>query len=305
MSKYSEQGEYPVICVDVILFNGEDKILLTKRAIEPQKGYWSIIGERIKTNDDNTEAAVKRGVKEETGLEAEVTHLVDVLGDPKQKPPADPRFYVIQVVYTAKVTGGELAITEEANEFKWVSLEEAMKDKLAFNHNQILEIYKKIKEANRLISAERTKYTEYWGKEFIYQQNNNYPRMAIGTIILNEKKEILLGLRSQWPYIDHWDFPGGHILEGESLEECMKREVKEEVGAEIEIGDLFQVYSDKGYGPKNMDVDVFYFAKLKSQQFEKNVEIKECRFFPLSELPEKIAYHHICCLTDLRKHLSL
>lgn len=304
MKEYTEQAEHPVVCVDAILLNEKDEILLTKRAIEPQKGWWSIIGERIKVSDDNTEAAVKRGVKEETGLEAEVVNLVDVLGDPRQKPAADPRFYVVQVVYTAKVIGGNLEVTPEADEFKWVSLDVSMKEKLAFNHNHILEIYKKKKEENKLIPAKRSVYTEYYGRKFDYEQDV-FPRMAIGCIVLNEKNEIMLGLRSQWPFIDFWDFPGGHILVGESLQECMKREVKEEIGAEIEIGELFHVYSDKGYSPKNMDVAVFYFTKMLNQRFEKNIEIIESKFFPLTDLPDKISYQHSCCLNDLKKYLKI
>jgi 8-oxo-dGTP diphosphatase len=59
--------------------------------------------------------------------------------------------------------------------------------------------------------------------------------------VLLDKGRVFLCHRSpsrQW-YPDVWDFPGGHVEDGESAEEALRREVLEEVG--VDIGDVVDV----------------------------------------------------------------
>lgn len=61
---------------------------------------------------------------------------------------------------------------------------------------------------------------------------------VVGAIIENENKEILCALRSpEMTLPNYWEFPGGKIEEGESKEEALKREIKEELGCVIEVFD--------------------------------------------------------------------
>ena len=39
-----------------------------------------------------------------------------------------------------------------------------------------------------------------------------------------------------------WEFPGGKVQQGEDLPACLRREICEELGAEIEVGELLGVY---------------------------------------------------------------
>ncbi|MDF5712873.1 MAG: 8-oxo-dGTP diphosphatase MutT [Rhizonema sp. NSF051] len=56
-------------------------------------------------------------------------------------------------------------------------------------------------------------------------------------VIWNEKGEILIDRRPPKGVMGGlWEFPGGKIELGETVEECIKREIEEELGIEIEVG---------------------------------------------------------------------
>jgi len=69
----------------------------------------------------------------------------------------------------------------------------------------------------------------------------------IAQIILeNDKGEFLIYLRDKKPGIpfpDHWDLIGGHVEEGETPEEALVREVKEEIDIDLKEFRFFREYS--------------------------------------------------------------
>ncbi|MBI3026874.1 NUDIX domain-containing protein [Candidatus Woesearchaeota archaeon] len=66
----------PVPCVDVVLKSG-NRVFLFKRAYEPAKNKWWLIGGRILKGETFKEA-VKRKVKEEVGIEAKLLKMIGV-----------------------------------------------------------------------------------------------------------------------------------------------------------------------------------------------------------------------------------
>ncbi|MES2874219.1 MAG: (deoxy)nucleoside triphosphate pyrophosphohydrolase [Bacteroidota bacterium] len=55
-------------------------------------------------------------------------------------------------------------------------------------------------------------------------------------IILNEKREVFVAQRSSKMHLPlKWEFPGGKLENGELLEDCLKREIREECDMAIEI----------------------------------------------------------------------
>ena len=59
-----------------------------------------------------------------------------------------------------------------------------------------------------------------------------YPEATVGALIVNDKGEILLVRSYKWG--DKYTVPGGHIELGEKSQAAIKREVKEEVGLDVE-----------------------------------------------------------------------
>lgn len=62
--------------------------------------------------------------------------------------------------------------------------------------------------------------------------SNSYtrPKVGVGVYIVNDRKEILLGLRKNKLGHNCWSPPGGHLEHGETIEECAARESLEEAG---------------------------------------------------------------------------
>lgn len=70
-------------------------------------------------------------------------------------------------------------------------------------------------------------------------------RKGTSIILYNEKSCLLLFLRDDkpgLPYANMWDIPGGHVEEGETPDECIVREMREEIGVDIGKPYLFRVY---------------------------------------------------------------
>ena len=63
---------------------------------------------------------------------------------------------------------------------------------------------------------------------------------VVAAIIFDEQGRIFATQRGYGEWKDWWEFPGGKIEAGETPEQALKREIHEELDAEIEIGELLR-----------------------------------------------------------------
>ena len=69
--------------------------------------------------------------------------------------------------------------------------------------------------------------------------------IAAAGVVLNERREVLLVKHNR----AGWVFPGGQVEVGETITDAVKREVLEETGVSIEVGELFCAASNVGKYP--------------------------------------------------------
>ncbi|HPD81990.1 MAG TPA: NUDIX hydrolase [Candidatus Pacearchaeota archaeon] len=121
--------------------------------------------------------------------------------------------------------------------------------------------------------------------------------IGIPVIIMNSQGEILLGKRSKnvLTYPDTWGLPGGLLEYGEKIEDAAKREVKEELGIEINIikrsKNIYENIPNKEC--KFHSIDVPFYGKLVNGTLKPKDETKEVKWFKPSEIKNmKLAYSH-------------
>ncbi len=66
-----------------------------------------------------------------------------------------------------------------------------------------------------------------------------YPEPTVGALIVNKEGRILLTKCHKW--FDKYMLPGGHIEVGETMKEAVAREVKEEVGLDVEVAEMLLI----------------------------------------------------------------
>ena len=68
---------------------------------------------------------------------------------------------------------------------------------------------------------------------------NARKRIEVAAAIILDGEKIFATQRGYGEFKGGWEFPGGKIEQGETSEQALKREIREELDTEIEVGELF------------------------------------------------------------------
>lgn len=121
-------------------------------------------------------------------------------------------------------------------------------------------------------------------------QGKDYIGVGCGAFIVNEKNELLLQLRNKAPEKEYWCIPGGKVEMFERFEQAVKREVKEEIGVEIEVGACLGICDHIIKAEEKHWVSPSYLCKIikGEPQIMEPTKHLDMKWFPLDKLPEKI-----------------
>ena len=103
-------------------------------------------------------------------------------------------------------------------------------------------------------------------------------RIGVFALIF-DGQQILLGHRRD---IDWWNLPGGGMEQGETVDEALRREVREETGLEVEVEQLVGVYSK----PQKQEVVLTFRCHITGGTLQATEEIRESRYFLPDTLPK-------------------
>jgi 8-oxo-dGTP diphosphatase len=117
-----EYPDRPFVGVGVVVWR-DDRFLLIQRGKAPRHGTWSLPGGRQKIGETVREAGL-REVKEETNLDVEITHLIDVVDSLTRDEDGRVRFHYTLVDFTAEWRGGTAKAGSDAAGVRWVHPDE-------------------------------------------------------------------------------------------------------------------------------------------------------------------------------------
>ena len=86
--------------------------------------------------------------------------------------------------------------------------------------------------------------------------------IRVAAAVIKEKNRVFATARGYGEYKGWWEFPGGKIEEGETPEQALIREIREELTAEIQVGDLIRTV-EYDYPSFHLSMDCFW-AELAS-----------------------------------------
>lgn len=117
-----EYPERPVVGVGAVIVR-DGKALIVKRAHEPRKGEWSLPGGHLDLGE-SLEDAVRREVKEETGLDVTLGPVIETFDRVHRDADGRVRYHFVIIDYICWSDAGEAVAGSDAEAVAWVTADE-------------------------------------------------------------------------------------------------------------------------------------------------------------------------------------
>ncbi len=263
--------------VGACIFNEDGQILLALRGKKAKNevGKWEIPGGAVEFGE-TIEQALKREIKEELGVEIELIELLQLCD---HIIPDDAQHWV-SPTYICKIIDGDPRNLEpgKCDRLGWFSLDEALELPLSIVTQHDLRALKAKDQAVDISE-----------------------KFGCGVLVMNNKRQVLLGKRKNAYKAGWYGFPGGRSNGKETLLAAAKRELLEETG--VVATEVEYVGVIKEWQTKNNFIHFMYLC----EEWEGKIAVAEpdkCEtwdWFELDNLPEKTLPAHREAIELLRK----
>ncbi|MBP5536036.1 MAG: NUDIX hydrolase [Bacteroidales bacterium] len=124
-----------------------------------------------------------------------------------------------------------------------------------------------------------------------------YPRPSLTAdcvvfSIVEGRVSVLLIRRANAPFKGQWAFPGGFLDMDETVEECARRELREETGLDLGNLEQLKVFSTVDRDPRGRTVTVAFVAVVGHVEVCGGDDAAEAAWFNINDLPSPLAFDH-------------
>lgn len=122
-------------------------------------------------------------------------------------------------------------------------------------------------------------------------------KLTVDAVLFGYTREegvsVLLIRRKIEPFIHQWALPGGFVMNEESLEEAVYRELKEEAGVKVNYLEQLFTFGAPDRDPRARIVSVVYFGLVKPESFQLKAssDAEDAAWFNIKRIP-KLAFDH-------------